>query len=239
MEDRRPLHTILDYPKVLKLGTKGIIAEIDSELSHTPESEKQKRDTLAAMKISLEGINAYAKNLAQDAWRLASQEKEPGRKNELLHLAEICRRVPENPCSTLDEAVNAMWIIWVGVHMENTNAGFSLGRLDQWLQPYFESDMQKIKGAAEKQEFIKHALELIGCFYMRCTDHLPLIPDIGNYLFGGSSSDQAITLGGVTPQDEDAVNDMTYIFLKVTKCCQSVIPTSTRVTTRAKTAQPI
>ena len=34
---------------------------------------------------------------------------------------------------------------------------------------------------------------------MRGTDHLPLVPDIGNYLFGGSSSDQAITLGGVTP----------------------------------------
>jgi formate C-acetyltransferase len=45
----------------------------------------------------------------------------------------------------------------------------------------------------------------------------PLIPDIGNHLFGGSSSDQAITLGGVTPEGEDAVNDMTYIFLKVTE----------------------
>ncbi len=52
---------------------------------------------------------------------------------------------------------------------------------------------------------------------MRCTDHLPLVPDIGNYLFGGSSSDQAITLGGVTPDDKDAVNDMTYICLKVTE----------------------
>lgn len=52
---------------------------------------------------------------------------------------------------------------------------------------------------------------------MRCTNHLPLIPDIGNYLFGGSSSDQAITLGGVTPDGKDAVCDMTYIFLKVTE----------------------
>jgi len=49
------------------------------------------------------------------------------------------------------------------------------------------------------------------------TDHLPLIPDIGNYLFGGSSSNQAITLGGVTPDGNDAVNDMTYIILKVTE----------------------
>jgi formate C-acetyltransferase len=210
-------HTILNYPEILKLGTNGIMAKIDKELGETPESEKQKQDTLRAMNISLTGINAYAKNLAQEAWRLAAQEIQPVRKNELLHLAEICGRVPLNPCVTLDEAVNAMWIMWIGVHMENTNAGFSLGRLDQWLQPYFTADMEKLTDEKEKQKYIKHAIELIGCFYMRSTDHLPLIPDIGNYLFGGSSSDQAITLGGVTPSGEDAVNDMTYIFLKVTE----------------------
>ncbi|MCX5848870.1 MAG: pyruvate formate lyase family protein [Deltaproteobacteria bacterium] len=210
-------HTILNYPEVLKLGTNGIIAKIDNELSETPVSEKQKHDTLKAMKISLEGINAYAKNLSSEAERLAKRETEPARKNELLHLADICRRVPQNPCITIDEALNAIWIIWVGVHMENTNAGFSLGRLDQWLQPYFKADMEKLKDEKEKKEYIRHAIELVGCLYMRCTDHLPLVPDIGNYLFGGSSSDQVITLGGVTPEGEDAVNDMTYIFLKVTE----------------------
>jgi pyruvate formate-lyase/glycerol dehydratase family glycyl radical enzyme len=210
-------HTIIDYPKILKLGTNGIIAEINKELSIASEAEKQKIDTLRAMNISLEGINAYANNLAVEAGRLADRENDAARKKELLHLADICGRVPQNPCVTLDEAVNAMWIMWIGVHMENTNAGFSLGRLDQWLQPYFTADMEILKDEKEKKEYIKHALELIGCFYMRCTDHLPLIPDIGNHLFGGSSSDQAITLGGVTPQGEDAVNDMTYIFLKVTE----------------------
>ncbi|MBN1498329.1 MAG: pyruvate formate lyase family protein [Spirochaetes bacterium] len=210
-------HTILNYPKVLKLGTKGIIGEIEREIKSTPTSNRKKRDTLQAMKISLEGINAYAKNLSGEAARLAQRESNPVRKNELIRLADICGRVPENPCVTLDDAVNAMWIVWVGVHMENTNAGFSLGRLDQWLQPYFAADMKKLKNTHEKEEYIRHAIELIGCFYLRCTDHLPLIPDIGNYLFGGSSSDQAITLGGVTPKGGDAVNDMTYIFLKVTE----------------------
>ncbi|MBP7232602.1 MAG: hypothetical protein KBA28_11805 [Syntrophaceae bacterium] len=210
-------HTILNYPEILRFGTKGIIANIDRELSSIAENEKQKHDTLQSMKISLEGINAYAKNLSLEARRLASQEKELLRKDELLHLAEICKRVPAHPCTTLDEAVNAMWMIWVGVHMENTNAGFSLGRLDQWLQPFFIADMEKIQDDQERKKYIKHAIELIGCFYMRCTDHLPLIPDIGNYLFGGSSSDQAITLGGVTSEGDDAVNDMTYIFLKVTE----------------------
>jgi len=210
-------HTILHYPKILAKGTRGIRAEIEAELDKTPETLKEKRDLLQAMAICLEGLTAYARNLSDEADRLAARKEDPAGKKELLKLADICRKVPENPCTTLDEAVNALWIVWVGVHMENTNAGFSLGRLDQWLQPYFEADMEKLKSEEEREAYIRHAVELIGCFYMRCTDHLPLIPDIGNHLFGGSSSDQAITLGGVTPEGEDAVNDMTYIFLKVTE----------------------
>ncbi len=210
-------HTILDYPKLLRLGAKGIIEEIQEELRSDAQASQQKRDTLAAMVLCYEGIITYANHLSAQALTEAKDEPDSNRKEELLKLAEICHRVPEHPCETLDEAVNAIWIHWVSVHMENTNAGFSLGRMDQWLQPYFEADMEKLSSQEEKDAYIKHAIEVVGCFYMRCTDHLPAIPDIGNYLFGGSSSDQAITLGGVTPEGADAVNDMTYIFLKVTE----------------------
>ena len=139
------------------------------------------------------------------------------RKAELENLSRICNRVVEYPARALDEAVNAIWITWIALHMESTNAGLSLGRLDQWLQPYFESDMAKLETPQERNEYVKHAIELVGCLFMRCTDHLPLTPDAANYYFGGSSSDQVITLGGVTPDGEDGVNDMTYIFLKVTE----------------------
>jgi len=141
----------------------------------------------------------------------------PGRRAELLRMAETCARVPEHPCETLFDAVQCIWIAWVGLHMENTNAGLSMGRLDQWLQPFFLAGAAGLRDEKAKQAYVKNAIELIGCLFMRLTDHLPLVPDIGNYLFGGSSSDQAITLGGVTPQGEDAVCDMTYVFLKVTE----------------------
>jgi len=60
--------------------------------------------------------------------------------------------------------------------------------------------MARLSTQAERDAYLRYAIELVGCFYMRGTDHLPLVPDLGNYLFGGSSSDQAITLGGVTPE---------------------------------------
>ncbi len=210
-------HTIADFPKLMRLGTSGMIKEIREELAADSGADQQKKDTLEAMILCLEGLAAYARNLSMQAAREAARETDPVRKQELERLAAICAKVPENPCDSLDEAVNAVWIGWVGLHMESTNAGLSLGRMDQWLQPYFEADMAKLSTPEEREAYVKRVIELVGCFYMRCTDHLPLIPDIGNYLFGGSSSDQAITLGGVTPEGEDAVNDMTYIFLKVTE----------------------
>lgn len=210
-------HTIIDYPKLLKLGLTGIIDEIKCELERDTDASQSKKDFLKSIILCYEGIISYARRLAAQCAAEAEAEKNPARKKELEIMAAAVKRSPEFPASTLDEAVNAIWIHWVAVHMENTNAGFSLGRMDQWLQPYFEADIKKLKTKAEKDAYVRHAVELIGCFYMRCTDHLPLIPDIGNYLFGGSSSDQAITLGGVTPEGEDAVNDMTYIFLKVTE----------------------
>ncbi len=210
-------HTIADFPKLLRLGTSGIMAEIEAELERDPAAPAEKRGALRGMALCLEGLAAYAANLSRQAAREAEAERDPVRKAELEELSRICAKVPERPAETLHEALNAIWIGWVGLHMESTNAGLSIGRMDQWLQPFLAADMAGLNDAEEREAYIRRAVELAGCFFMRCTDHLPLIPDIGNYLFGGSSSDQAITLGGVTPQGEDAVNDMTYILLKVTE----------------------
>jgi pyruvate formate-lyase/glycerol dehydratase family glycyl radical enzyme len=210
-------HTIADFPKLLRIGIKGFLEEIRDQLEKTEPNDRDKRNLLEAMMLCFEGVAAYARNLSRQATKEAEAETDSIRRQELLHLALICERVPMEPCETLDQAVNAAWIGWVALHMENTNAGLSLGRMDQWFQPYFERDMAKLDTQEARRAYIEHAVELVGCFYMRCTDHLPLVPDLGNYLFGGSSSDQAITLGGVTPDNEDAVCDMTYIFLKVTE----------------------
>jgi len=210
-------HTIPDFPKLLRLGTEGMIREIRDELSNLADLSEEKKNLLEAMIMTHEGLNQYAANLSKQAKKDALSEPYSTRRKELSELADICAHVPRYPARTLHEAVNAIWIAWIGLHMENTNAGLSLGRLDQWLQPFFIFDINKIESENARKEYISKAIELIGCFYMRCTDHLPLVPDIGNFLFGGSSSDQAITLGGVTPEGRNGVNDMTYIFLKVTE----------------------
>ncbi len=207
-------HTIPDFPSILHKGTLGIMAEITKKLSQETMDE-DRRNALQAMYISLEGLNAYAKNLSQTAFRASKTETDSKRKQELIQLAHICARIPMYPAKTLDEAANALNMTWIALNMENANTGLSFGRLDQWLQPFFLNDMQACLTDPEKKAYVKHAIEVIGCLFLRFSDHLPLSPDIGNYLFGGASSTQALTLGGVTRDGQDAVNDMTYIMLKV------------------------
>ncbi len=215
-------HTIPDFGTVTKRGLESIKLEtIDKQSSSKSQTQK---DFYKGMELALQGVITYANNLSQEAEKLAKQidpakatEFQKQRKNELENLARICKKIPAYPAESFEEAINAIWITWICLHHENMNAGLSLGRLDQWLQPYFERDFQKAKTKEEKDTIIKKTIELMGCFFLRTADHLPLVPDIGNYLFGGSSSDQALTVGGVDNKGENAVNDMTYIILKVTE----------------------
>ena len=206
-------HTVVDFPRILKQGIRAIIKDIQS---HPGETEEH-RILAQAMVDCLEGVVAYARKLAGHAQDLAEVETDPQRKAELERMAANCWQVPEFPAHTLDQALQSIWTGWIAVHMENTNAGFSLGRMDQWLQPFFEGDIKKLNSDEERAAYVRQAIEWVGDFCMRCTDHVPAVPDFGNQLFGGSSSNQVITLGGVTPEGDDAVNDMTYVFLKVTE----------------------
>ena len=214
-------HTIPGFDTVLTRGLRAIREDaLEHQGSARTDGLPTRSSTLyEALALSLDGVMVYAANLSRAATEAAKAEMDPTRREELLEIARICAKVPAEPAETLHEALQSMWIVWVGCHMENTNAGLSLGRIDQWLQPYFEADLERIPAEDEgaRAAYIKRAIELVGCFYLRCTDHLPQVADLGNKLFGGSASGQVITVGGVTPNGENAVNDMTYVCLKVTE----------------------
>ncbi|WDP90350.1 MAG: formate acetyltransferase [Desulfobacter sp.] len=209
-------HTAPDFKAVLEKGTEGIRAEIEVRL-RKEDLAPDARDSLKGMAHGLMGLEAYAANLARQARQMAHGKADGRRRRELMDMAAACDRVPRRPPESLAQAFQSIWITWIGLHMENTNTGLSIGRMDQWLQPYFLADVEKCLTPEAVAAYVRDAVELTACFFLRLTDHMPLSPDIGNYLFGGSPADQAITLGGMTPEGKDGVNDMTYICLKVTE----------------------
>ena len=133
---------------------------------------------------------------------------------ELKEISRICAKVPAKPAETVHEAVQSIWTSFVCLHCENANSALSIGRLDQMLQPYFLNDITRAKSDQEKEEIVKKTIELVGSLFVRTNDHDPCMPNVGWKLFGGSSSDDTVTVGGVDKDGNNAVNDMSFIILK-------------------------
>ena len=209
-------HTVADVPALFSRGLLDIRAEAAGHEATVEDSDK--RDFYRALQVALDGVLDYATRLADEAEQqaLALPETDP-RRAELHAMARISRKVPAEPAASVREALQSLWTYFLCLHQENTNAGLSIGRLDTWLEPYLERDLGGVEDPAERSRRIAEILELVCAFMLKLTDHLPLVPDIGNRLFGGSSSDQVITLGGVRADGSSAVSDMSWILLKATE----------------------
>jgi formate C-acetyltransferase len=180
----------------------------DAEQKKAATTDRSKKQFYEAISEVLEGVITYSKRLAVEANTLADNEADPIAKNELREIANIHRRVPENPARNFREGLTTLWICWTAIHLENPNAGLSLGRLDQVLYPLYQKDIQS--GTLD----INSAIELLCCLWLKIGDHVPMLPEAAEQLFGGNGSNQAITIGGVDEACKNAVNDLTYMILR-------------------------
>jgi len=218
MKNNAISHTVPGLNRVLTQGFERIKEDATKRGKQATSAEK--KNFFEAVQIVIDGVLSHARNLSKEALRIAGtlNPKDPEqtrRIEELKEISRICAKVPAKPAETLHEAVTSLWITWTCIHSENANSAMSIGRLDQMLQPFFMKEMSKAKTDVEREEVVKRAIELVGHLFLRVNDHDPLVPSVGNKLFGGSSSDDTVTVGGVDKQGNDAVNDMTYVILKV------------------------
>ncbi|NVL92717.1 MAG: hypothetical protein HWN71_06725 [Desulfobacterales bacterium] len=202
-------HTIPDFSRAINLGLRGIIDEAKAREKRASDSSQE--EFYKAISEVLEGIITYSRNLATKAEEMADKEGDANLKKELLDIAEVNRRVPEFPARNFREGLTTVWICWTAIHLENPNIGLSLGRLDQVLYELYRQDIDN--GTIDIQD----AIELICCLWLKIGDHVPTMPDAGEQLFGGTGSNQAITIGGVDKNGNDAVNDLTYVMLRATE----------------------
>ncbi|MGA8572391.1 MAG: pyruvate formate lyase family protein [Desulfobaccales bacterium] len=204
-------HTIPDYGVVVEEGLEALIAKVQHlDVAVSPDSEQH--SFYRGVELALSGIIEYAKHLSAEAHEQAKKrETDPQRREELKQISGICKWVPAKKPRTFWEALNAIWICKIALHQENGNFALSLGRLDQILYPFYAEDIKnKILTRAQ-------AVELVGCFWLSMADHVPISPEAAEEILGGTGSNQAITLGGVDRDGNDAVNDLTYVMLRATE----------------------
>ncbi len=214
MEQRAPGHTTLDG-KIYRLGMRDFQKQIREHLArldylNDPEAT-DKSEQLKAMDIACEAIIVFANRHADLAEQLADEEKEEGRRAELLHIAEVCRHVPAQAPRSFHEAIQMYWFVHLGTITElNGWDAMNPGHLDQHLSPFYESGIAD--GSLDREK----AKELISCFWIKVNNH-PAPPKVGiTARESGTYNDFTnINLGGLTPEGEDGVSDLSYLILEV------------------------
>jgi pyruvate formate-lyase/glycerol dehydratase family glycyl radical enzyme len=207
-------HTAVDYEKALNKGLNGIKKEVDEELGKlnlTEIKNLEKLQFLKAVNITLEATISFAERYADLARRLADKEVDVQRKAELAEIAEICDRVPANPAQNFKEALQSIWFIYVVLRIEGLGPGLTLGRPDQYLYPFYKKDVEKGTITAEE------ACELLALFLIKINDTAVLFSSEFAEQLAGFPTLANITLGGVTKEGKDAVNELSYLFLDAEK----------------------
>lgn len=217
-------HVAVNYPKLLSLGFERYqelaaerIAEYEKLNLPLPE-DIDKATFYKAAEIVSRAIIKFAERYAKKVKELADIEKDPKRAEELVEIAEICKRVPAKPPRTFHEALQFIWFTQVALHQENYEQGISMGRIDQYMLPYFLKDLESGRLSRGR------ALELIENFLIKHNELVPLFDTLVNTYFAGLPTNPSITLGGVKPSGEDATNELTYLFLEAAKNVAMRVP---------------
>ncbi|HPR53219.1 MAG TPA: pyruvate formate lyase family protein, partial [Deltaproteobacteria bacterium] len=192
-------HFLPGYDRMITQGISGYMETINEKDS----------DLHAAARIACEGLSDYAGRLSGEARQIAAVETDPVRKQDLLEIARICAKVPLEPAETLQEALQSLWFTHMAVCLEGLNSAVSFGRIDQYLYPFYKADLEA--GSIDRNR----AMELLLCFSAKTTEHMFLLSSRVSEYHGGYLVAQAATVGGVDSNGNDAVNDLTWLFLDV------------------------
>ena len=172
-------HFLPDYEKMLRLGTRGYLATFEG-----------KRGALyQAARIVCDALEQWAGRFADEADRMAVSEKDEGRRAEFEEMARICRKVPSEPAETFQEAIQSLWFTHLAVMLESLNSAVSFGRLDQYLYPYYQKDIEE--GRLTREE----ALGLLLQFSAKATEHVMLLSERISQYHGGHLVVQAAIVG--------------------------------------------
>ncbi len=127
-------------------------------------------------------------------------------------LAAVLEAVPAHPAGTFREALQSLRlcqaIVWLG-----GNYHVGLGRFDQYMAAYLQSDLQAGRLTPEQAE------ELLAEFFISLNKDSDLYPGVQQ-----GDNGQSLTLGGVKPDGSPAVNELTRMVLRVSRDLELIDP---------------
>jgi formate C-acetyltransferase len=202
-----------DFARVLNYGLNQIIADAERELKQirfTNADAVKKVDYLKAVILAHRAIIRFANRFAHRATELATRESDPARQRELAQIADICERVPANPARDFHEAIQSFWFMFLMLTPSTTAAA---GRFDQYLFPFYKKDIDA--GCINDEQ----VLELLQCLRIKDMQINRTSGKANRQKNAGLAKWHNWTIGGVTPEGNDATNDLSYLILEAAQRC--------------------
>lgn len=225
MEQRAPGHTVCG-DIIYRKGFADLKKDIETEIANldflNDKEAYDKKADLEAMAIACDAMIVYGKRYAELARKMAAETTDEQRKKDLLLIAENCDVVPEHAPKTFHQAIQMYWFVHVGITTElNTWDAFSPGRLDQHLNPFYERDVEEGRLTREG------AQELLECMWVKFNNQ-PAPPKVGITLKESGTYADFVNLntGGIRPDGQDGVNEVSYIILDVMDEMKLIQPSS-------------
>jgi formate C-acetyltransferase len=195
----------------MQRGLPGYLAETEACAKRLDLSDPEnimKRKFYEASIMTLKAVIAFIERNACLAAQLSKKENDHDRKVELQVLSEICFSVARSRPSSFYEALQSIWFVHLILQVESNGHSFSLGRIDQYLFPFYEEDVAKGGLSTAK------ALELIECFYLKMFTINKIRSYSHSLVVSGYPTYQNICVGGQTLGGQDATNALSYLFLE-------------------------
>jgi pyruvate formate-lyase/glycerol dehydratase family glycyl radical enzyme len=198
-------HMLINHQRVLERGLLAIIEEAGRKRQEA--KDKAQRDFYEAAEIAGRAVISWANRYADEAERLAGAATD-SRRDELLAIAEACRRVPAQPARTFQEALQSVLFMHYATQIESWDSSISLGRMDQFLYPAYRAEMEAGQISRER------VLELLACFYIKLSHAIPLFDADVTVAFSGLTNFANTVIGGVDGEGNDVSNDLSYLMLE-------------------------
>jgi len=216
-------HLILDYTDVLERGLEAKLNDV-KEMIKKEGLDQQQKDFLESVRISIEGVIAFADGIAGRIEKELDAKPEAGRREELENMLNICRKTPRQAPETFREAIQAMWTVKTAAELAMPMNLHCVGRLDQQLYPFYKADIEAGRTTPdEARELLSELLLKLMSQNIRLESNI-----LGNFYhrFLGSAP---VTVGGLAPDGSDATNELTYLFIEASHNSKAVCNLSVRI----------
>ena len=216
-------HVLPDYYNLIRKGLvyyKEKCKKLIDETEVDCKEKQEKVDFWNSVIITIDAARIFANRYSILAENMAEKENDDKRKQELLEISRICKKVPYEPAESFYEAVQFVWFIHLIINIESNGHGNSYHRFDQYMNEFYVNDLKNGTIIEER------AIEILDCFFIKNTDIIKLRDKFYSESFAGYPMWQNIIVGGQKPDGSDATNETSFLVLKANRDVHTSSPTA-------------